>query len=492
MQKTDSKNVKGDIKNGLVYFLPLVFQNILPFVTFPIFTRLLSPEEYGLLGLGIIYATFMTGISNFGMTLAFERNYFQYRFEGKKLSQLLFSSIFFVHANFFLMLIITYLFLEPFSIFILGSLDNKWLLVGIFVALFYYNTINQFYFIYFRNKENSGQFSKYNIILSILYFVFSMFLVVVLRIGVWGIIVAEFAAGFILFVVLGIKFIQQLGFSLNKEIILESLKLSYPLTPRIFLGVLSAQFNKYMIGLLSTIGNVGIYHIAQKIANLSFTLMSALQNVYNPEVYKKMFDDKPGVGKEIGKYLTPSLYLSILIPLTISFFSQELLFVLAPKNYSDAIPVIMILSMYYGILYFSKIVGIQLVFKKKTFITSLLSIVGLALNVGINIPLIKNFGVMGAAWGTFISGAISVSISSYISRRYYKIDWELKKVISIISIFILGNLAILFLYLTNQEYLWCLFAKLIIFSGYLLLGARYNIVTWYNIVMIKESILNRK
>ena len=41
-----------------------------------------------------------------------------------------------------------------------------------------------------------------------------------------------------------------------------------------------------MLGLLSSLGGVGLYDIGQKIANTSFTFMTTIQNVFAPQVYK--------------------------------------------------------------------------------------------------------------------------------------------------------------------------------------------------------------
>mgnify|MGYP001318525968 CR=1 FL=1 len=66
---------KKQIENSIIYMLPIGVSG-LAFITIPIFTRILTPEEYGFLALAMIYATFSNGFSNLGMTSAFERNYF--------------------------------------------------------------------------------------------------------------------------------------------------------------------------------------------------------------------------------------------------------------------------------------------------------------------------------------------------------------------------------------------------------------------------------
>ena len=44
-----------------------------------------------------------------------------------------------------------------------------------------------------------------------------------------------------------------------------------------------------MINLLGTLGGVGIYEIGQKLSNSIFIFMTALQQIFSPNVYKKMF-----------------------------------------------------------------------------------------------------------------------------------------------------------------------------------------------------------
>ena len=88
------------------------------------------------------------------------------------------------------------------------------------------------------------------------------------------------------------------------QIFYESFKISYPLTPTIFIGVINSQFDKYMISLLSTVGGVGIYSISQRFSAISWTFMSALQNVFSPTIYKHMFDYKQDERSQfIGKYI---------------------------------------------------------------------------------------------------------------------------------------------------------------------------------------------
>ena len=49
------------IKNTIIYTLPLIITSVLPLVTLPIFTRILTLNDYGNLGLAMVYASVAGG-----------------------------------------------------------------------------------------------------------------------------------------------------------------------------------------------------------------------------------------------------------------------------------------------------------------------------------------------------------------------------------------------------------------------------------------------
>src|SRR3989339_1625856 len=138
-----------------------------------------------------------------------------------------------------------------------------------------------------------------------------------------------------------------------------------------------------------------------------------------------MFDLGDKGGESIGRYLTPFAYASIFPALLISLFSEEVISILTPQSYHGAIDIVIVLSMLYGSYCFGK--QPQLVFAKKTYITSILTLLSISLNIGINIPFVMKWGAIGAAWGTLLSGLISGTVSFVVSQHYYEIKWAYKK-----------------------------------------------------------------
>jgi O-antigen/teichoic acid export membrane protein len=309
-----------------------------------------------------------------------------------------------------------------------------------------------------------------------------------LRIGVIGLVWGQFFASLIILLILSFKFIRSQPISFDWIGLQASLKLSYPMTPQIFFGIIGSQFDKYMIGLMNTVGGVGVYSIGQKIAYVVFTYMNAIQNVFSPQVYKRMFDLKEKGGEAVGRYLTPFCYASIFLALLISLFSEDIIFILTPKSYHGATDIVIILSMLYGSYFFGK--QPQLIFAKKTFISSSLSIVGIGLNIIINIPFIMKWGAIGAAWGTLLAGFISAAIVFMVSQHYYRIKWEYKNIVVIYLIFYGSALTMILIRSCDVSYVFKFIFKLFSLAGYLYLGMKLDILTKKNFFVVK-NILNQ-
>jgi O-antigen/teichoic acid export membrane protein len=484
MFNTTIANEEQQIKNSFVYIVSIVIVSLVPVVALPIFTRMLSKEDFGVLALAQIYAVFMSGIANIGLTNVYNRNFFQYQ-DQKSASGLLYSTIIFVVNNFFILAFVTYIFREPLSKIIIGSTQHGNLLFWAFCSSGIIS-LKSYYLSYFKNSENAKSFAIYSINESILTFALCLFFVVYRGTGVIGLIWGQLVANIIIFSVLTAKSISLLPVSFSKSILKDSLRIGYPLTPKVFFSVISNQFDKYMIGQLASAGGVGIYSIAQKVSYLIFKFMTAFHNVYQPQVFKRMFDQGKKGGESVGRYLTPFLYLSVATALLIVIFAEEAIWILAPKSYHAAIDIVIILSMFYGLLFFGK--QPQLLFAKKTHIIPILTFISIALNVILNIFFILRWGAIGAAWATFLAGLISGSISFAVSQYHYEIKWQYKKIFIIYLIFFCSAISTLLLRHFALAYEFRLIVKFVFMVAYIYVGVTLKLITIDNYRVIRNII----
>ena len=478
-------NAVKRIRNTGLYLLPVVIGNAMPLITLPIFTRLLTKEDYGAWALAQAYAIFVTGIANFGLTVGYERNFFEQK-DPRGAAGLLYATLIFVASSLFIMGLLTLLYRHQLSRWMIGSGEYAPLLIWSYCGVAMAG-LKQYYLIYFKNTENARAFVWYSIDETFLGFCFSMLLVAWLRVGVIGLVWGPLAASSLIMVLLTWRFVRSLPVTFNGKAFRDSLKLSLPLTPRIFFGVIGSQFDKYMLGVLDTLGGVGIYNIAQKMAYAVFMGMTAIQNVYAPQVYKRMFSPKDEEGRTIGGFLTPYLYFSAFIGLLVAIFAEEAIVMLTPASYHGAADIVTILTLLYVTYFFGK--QPQLIYAKKTVITSVMTIVSIGLTIAVNIPFITRWGVVGAAWGTLASGLITGMASFCIAQHYYRIHWDYGK-IGLIFLSLFGSaLSVIFMKQSGVPYGGRAVAKLVFLAGYCDLGGRLGILTRQNFLLLKSTIL---
>jgi O-antigen/teichoic acid export membrane protein len=473
------------IKNLFIYLVPSLVSAVIPIITLPIFTRILTVEDYGIYALGIVYGTFVSGIANFGLTIGYERNFFENKESKEKQGTLLFSVLLFVVITFVFLGLLTYSLQTNISSWLIG--DRKW---GNIIFLSYcavgISSLKMYYLTYFKNTNNAKQFSIYSIDEAILNVIFSFVLIYYFNSGIIGLVLGQLFGSSIVFFILTIKFLKLLSFRPNLNVLKSCLNISLPLTPRIFFGVIGNQFDKYMINLLGSVGGVGVYNLGQKISYVVFNFMTAIQNVNSPHVYDLMFKKGEEGGQEIGKYLTLPLYISAFIGLSVSLLSEEILFILTPPSYHGAVDIITVLSLLYVTYFFGK--QPQLIYAKKTAITSYLTIFSIILNILINIPFINLWGAEGAAYGTLVAGVLSSLATFYYSQKYFNIVWEYEKIAFIfLSLFVFAFIVI-FLRKLEVVYYIRLIIKVFFGALYLLLGFNFNIINKELIYKLKQQI----
>ncbi|MBW1941336.1 MAG: polysaccharide biosynthesis protein [Deltaproteobacteria bacterium] len=478
------KGKEDQIKNTLIYLLPVVLTNLLPIVTLPIFTRVLTKEDYGVLALAHVYGAFMAGLANFGLLNIYNRNFFNYR-DSRNRAELLYSLMLFGFSSLLVCGAFTFHFKIPVSKWIIGSDAHSALVFWTFCSVGLIN-LRSYYSHYFINSELAKTSVRYTLGESVLAVLFSLWFVVFLRVGVIGLVWGPLAATSIVFCALTVRFLRSLSFALSGPIFKSSLKLAYPLAPNIFGKVISNQFDKYMIGLMSTVGSVGIYGIGQRVAYLVFMYMTAIENVFIPRVYKRMFDSGKKGGEAIGIYLTPFVYISIAVGLAVSFFAEEAIIILTPVSFHGAIEIVMILAMFYGSLFFGKLP--QLIYAKKTFVMTILNYFRILLNISLNIPFIIYWGAVGAAWATLLAGLISGVVGFAVSQHFYTIQWEYRKVGAIFLVFFVFSILVLLMRNADTDYLFRLGVKMIGVFFFTYIGIKTRILTLDNLLLIKKAV----
>ncbi len=73
------KTSEKKIKNLVAYLTPPLIQTIMPLVTLPVFTRFLTPKDFGIIALATAYPSLIVNFLSCNMDASAQRYYFEYR-----------------------------------------------------------------------------------------------------------------------------------------------------------------------------------------------------------------------------------------------------------------------------------------------------------------------------------------------------------------------------------------------------------------------------
>jgi PST family polysaccharide transporter len=440
----------------------------LPIVTLPLITRALPPAEYGAWVLAYAYGSFVSGIANFAMPLAYERNFYEYR-EKQGGGGLLWSTLSFVLAMFALGFLVTWLWREPLAKLVTHSPTNGkllfWTTCAVGVA-----SIKTYFLTYFRNVRDSRSFAWFSVDESILSALMTVVMVAILKVGPLGLAWGPLFASSVVLTLLVVRFLHRLPVVFDASALRASLALSLPLLPRILIGVFGTQFDKLAVGAVASVGGAAVYAIGQKLANAVFAIATALENIFQPKTYRLMFDGGIAAGPEVGRMLTPFAYITALMALLITLGAPEILAVLAPGSYQPGAAVTAILAFHYALMFLGK--QPQLLYAKRTDLIAYISIGSLVVNTSTTWALASRYGATGAALGTALAGAATLAVHVSVSQRFYRIGYERGRLLLTYGLYAVMAALTVVLAGTNVAWAWRVGARVLMLLVFLAVGAR--------------------
>lgn len=186
-----------------------------------------------------------------------------------------------------------------------------------------------------------------------------------------------------------------------------------PLIPHYLSSIVLAQADRIMIKSYFGTSAVAKYSVAYSISMLMNIVVYSVNAAFIPWVYQKC---DLGDFKEIRKYSTYILVLIGTITMIPILAAPELLKIIAPEQYGDAVHVIppVALSVFFVFLY-TLYCNIEFAFEKNRFTTVASTIAGIS-NIILNIIFMNIYGFIAAAYTTLFCYII-MSIAHYV---FYK------------------------------------------------------------------------
>ena len=192
-----------------------------------------------------------------------------------------------------------------------------------------------------------------------------------------------------------------------------ALNYNLPLVPHYLSQIILNQSDRLMINYLVGESSAGIYSLAYTLASIVLVLNQAILNSYNPWMYRQIKDEKYG---SIGNYSMGLLLLVAAANFCVILLAPELIFIMAPASYREAIwlmpPVTM--SIFFMFMY-SLFANFEFYYEKTKYMMAA-SVSGALLNILLNYIFIQRFGYIAAGYTTLVC-YVCYCIAHYLLMR---------------------------------------------------------------------------
>ena len=396
------------VKASLAYTVCSIVMKCLSFITMPLFTRLLTTEQYGQYsvylswsGILMIFTTMNLAYGSFSTAMVrFEKDRWGY-----------------VSALQGLCCVLSLIFLAiylPFA----GAWNKLFELPTPLVLLLVVEILCQFAVGCYYGVQRFEFKYKSVVALTLINAVASplaAFVLVMLSeergyARIIGYALANITIGIVIFILNSRK---AKGKLFCKEYWKYALCFNIPLIPYYLSQVVFNQSDRIMISHLVGTDKAGMYSVAYTLGTILTFVLNAINNSYVPWLYAKIKDGKSQENRSVSTGI--ALLMAFLL-LGVIAIAPEIIFIMAGKEYAEAIWVVPAVSMSILLLFYSQLfINIEFYYEEKIMLVWG-SIGAAVLNIVLNWLLIPMFGFVAAGYTTMAS-YVAFAVANYFTMR---------------------------------------------------------------------------
>lgn len=460
MKMTEIKKTEHNtpIKAGIGYTVGNILVNGIAFLSVPIFTRLLSTEDFGIYSSFITYQAILAMVIGLTLHTSLKNAKYDFPKERKEYNS---SSLLLMVFLFLFFLALGAVFQNPLEKML--SLDASFMVPLVIYSfasalMMFFNASLVLDYHYKAYLRASLFFSITSIALSVIFILFCFPENRAYGRILGGVIPIAMVGCYILW-----YYFRQKAPKINFAYWKYGLKISLPLVPHGLSQLILTQFDRIMILNMIGAAAAGIYSLAYTLAMVLQIIFSSLDSIWTTWFFEKMSKDQRADIKEKSRY-----YVILISLLTVMFFlaAPEMIKIFAGKSYWDAqyvvIPVA--LALYFSFLYYFP-AGVEY-YHKKTIFIALGTMAAAGVNILLNLWLIPIYGYVIAAYTTLVSYILYFCLHLFIVWKIeHRFVFDMKAIlISLTATVIWAFLARVFLFMPLIR--WSLFLILLAITIY--------------------------
>ncbi|WP_061239625.1 oligosaccharide flippase family protein [Ectopseudomonas composti] len=410
--------LKAVLRDSLVYGLASLLSKGLAIFLLPLYTRVLSPSDYGAYDLLITLGALANLVVALEISQGLARHWADTA-EPAERRRLASTSLWFSVLMYSLFLIFGLLAASQFNALLLGDaryLNAFRLGVG-FIAVngIYYLLLNQF-----RWELRSKAYALTSVAYALFTLLFAMVFCLWLDLGLVGVMQAQLMAALLACLLCLWLLRRTFGWLFDVGQLHAMLRFSAPLVPAGLAVFISLYINRFALNHFGNLEDVGHFGIGSRIAALSALLILGIQAALTPLVYQHYRD--PQTPGQIARLFSWFMAVALVGCLFLALFARELLMLFATPEFMAGAalvgvlaPALLLSQMY--------IFAPGIAIAKKTLWQLWVTLLSAAASVAGNWVLVPLWGIWGAALATLLASSLFFFCWLSLSQRLYRIPY---------------------------------------------------------------------
>jgi O-antigen/teichoic acid export membrane protein len=418
------------VRNSAVYTVGSMLPQAISVFLLPVFTRYLSPQDYGILAYSLMAATFFSSLGSLSIQMFIIRHYYDARNAND--ARRFFGTMYgFLLAYNAVLLAVSSLVLP--SVFAAAHVQVPF---RPYVQIAYLSAMLQVLALvpmsYLRATERAAAYVGLAFLSALLNGGLSLYLIVGRHMGVMGRFYGQLGGDLLMLLVYLAIMSRIASVSWRTEYVRRALIFCLPLVPAQFLAMFSSMSDRLVLERLVPLSDLGVYSVAAGIAATAPILTSGVYSAIQPQIFRMAAD-----GELDRHVLTIKKYLLWLFMALICVFialSRDLVGLLAGPAFHDSYKVATLLVI--GILIQSFITNVPsqyLAAIGRTKYEMPCRLGGMIVGLGSMLILVPRLGVHGAGIASVVTALVTLAIYQQFLRSQSSLDWRFSRDVALMG-----------------------------------------------------------
>jgi O-antigen/teichoic acid export membrane protein len=421
-------------KKSMIYVIGPALTNAVGFIMIPVYTRFISPGNYGAMELIGILTSIVGMLISMGVADSMSRYYYA-ESDPQKRNEVV-STIIIGFGMLAIPIIIIFISLSGILSFLVIDEAKYRFYLQIAIATLLFSMLCEISITYLRMLYIAKLLVLLTTLDLILALSLNIWFVVFLKLDILGIFYSTLITKGVLGIISSIIILKKSGTRFSPSLLRRLIRFGFPLVPArigLFLGFVANRF--FLRWFVSpdpaqSLTLVGLFALGEKFAVVIDRFIGApLNSFWGPRRMELLFSENPNAKETIARICTYALMISMYAALGLSSGIKELIVIVADPKYQGAHIVVSFLALSFVLLGLERDFTTGIIYSRKTIWSTYASVLAIAITLLWNLIFVPKYALIGAATSILAGFAARITFIYVVSQRLFFIPFEMRRIL---------------------------------------------------------------